>query len=263
MTGRVKTTFAGAVTVSVERSIAPCLALDSDQRSGRKLLGIPARERLYSCPSMAQTTLVRSVALIAFGVLLSATSLWARQASQDARRDSVPLVPSILKSDITIPEPCPHTASMEPKRYMIMWNDTPGIDGNFILVLHPKQVFLRSAHDNPNPNYVYWVAPLSDAQYTRLVTFIDGYKGRLFRRNRWDRWAGYTLFTLENPRISPHFPERRTPDSEAAWQRDFDAAVNANLRRILRELNRALSQDEALRLDAAINRYPDIVRIAE
>lgn len=209
-----------------------------------------------------QVEIAVGIPLIAFAVLLSPTNSSAQRASQEFRPGSVPLVPAILKSGVTIPDPCPHTVSMEPKRYMIAWNE-PGIDGDFMLVVHPRQLFLRSGHNNPNPNYVYWVAPLSDAQYTRLVTFIDGYKGRLFRRNRWDRWAGYTLFTLENPRISPHFPERRTPDSEAAWQRDFDAAVNANLRRILRELNRALSQDEALRLDAAINRYPDIVRIAE
>jgi hypothetical protein len=212
---------------------------------------------------MAQTTLVRSVALIAFGVLLSATSLWARQASQDARRDSVPLVPSILKSDITIPEPCPHTASMEPKRYMIMWNDTPGIDGNFILVLHPKQVFLRSAHDNPNPNYVYWVERLSERQYAQLVTFLDMYRGQLFRRNRFDSWPGYTLFTLRSPRISPWPPDRMTRETEASWRSKADAAINANLRNMLNELNRGLSPALRLRLDAAINSYPDIVRIVD
>ena len=206
---------------------------------------------------------IRYIPLIAFAVLLLPTSPSAQRASRDFRPDSVPLVPAILKAGVTIPDPCPHTASMEPKRYMITWNDTPGIDGDFMLVVHPKQLFLRSGHNNPNPNYVYWVQQLSDGQYPELVRFLDAYKGQQFRRDRWSRWSGYTLFILRNPRISPQPPDRMTPDGQASWQSRSEAAVNANLRRILRELNRGLSQDRILRLDAAVNSYPNIVRIGE
>jgi hypothetical protein len=223
-----------------------------------------APERLNRLgPGSATSRFIRYIPLIAFAVLLSATSPLARRASQDLRPGSVPLVPPILKSGVTIPEPCPHTASMEPKRYMITWNDTPGIDGEFMLVVHPKQLFLRSGHNNPNANYVYWVEQLSEGQYTQLVRFLDVYKGQLFRRDRWSRWAGYTLFLLRNPKVSPQPPDRMPPDGWASWRSRSDAAVNANLRRILRELNRGLSQDRSLRLDAAINSYPNIVRIAE
>ena len=174
----------------------------------------------------------------------------------------VPLVPPILKSGVIIPEPCPPTASMEPKRYMIAWNDTPAIDGDFVIVVHPKQLFLRSTHNNPNPNYVYWVEHLSEGQYRELVTFLDPYRERRFRRE-WERWPGYTLFRLRNPHISPPRAADMTGESEAAWERKSAAAVNANLRRILKELNRGLSQDRRLRTDAAVNRYPNIGRIAE
>jgi hypothetical protein len=136
---------------------------------------------------------------------------------------------------------------MEPKRYMITWNDTPGIDGDFIFVVHPEQLFLRSGHDNPNPNYVYWVQQLSEAQYRQLVKFLDTYDGQLFRRNRWNQWPGYSLFILKSPRISPEPPDRMTPEVELAWQSKFNAAVNSNLRRILKELNRRLSHGRTLR----------------
>ena len=145
---------------------------------------------------------------------------------------------------------------------MIAWNE-PAIDGDFRLVVHPKQLFLRSSHNNPNPNYVYWVQPLSEDQYTELVKSLDAYTGQLFRRNRWDQWPGYTTFMLKSPTLSPLPPERMTSDGNASWQSRFDAAVNANLRRILRELKRGLSPTRPLRLDAAINSYPNIVRIAE
>jgi len=71
------------------------------------------------------------------------------------------------------------------------------------------------------------------------------------------------LYELSRPRISPKRPEHLTPESESVWQAKSNAAVNSNLRRILRELNRGLSPQGKLRLDAAINTYPDIVRIEQ
>jgi hypothetical protein len=213
-------------------------------------------------PPPAKSRLIRCIPLIAFSVLLSPTTSSAATASQEFWPGSVPLVPPILKSGLTIPEPCPPTISMEPKRYMIAWNDTPAIDGDFVLVVHPQQLFLRSSHNNPNPNYVYWVEQLSEGQYTQLVKFLDAYDERVFRRG-WDPWPGYTLFRLRNPQISPQRGAAMTGESETAWELKSAAEVNSNLRRILRELNRGLSKDRSLRLDATINSYPNIVRIAE
>jgi len=222
-----------------------------------------ARERVNGFgPGPARRGFIRRLGLLAFAVLVMPINSSAPTAAQELRPVSVPLVPSVLKPGVTIPEPCPPTASMEPKRYMIAWNDTPAIDGDFVLVVHPRQVFLRSTHNNPNPNYLYWVEPLSEGQYAQLVKFLDAYREAAFRREL-ERWPGYTLFRLRTPRISPQRAEGMTRDSEAAWQRTSAAAVNANLRRILQELNRGLSRDRSLRLDAAINSYPNIVRIAE
>ena len=200
------------------------------------------------------------ISLIALAVLFSSSS--ARSSFQEFPPRPVPVVPRILKEGITIPEPCPRTAWVEPRRYMVTWNE-PAIDGDFMLVVHPTQLFLRSGHNNPNPNYVYWVEHLAEDQYASLVTFLDAYRGQLLQRNRWDHWPGYGLFILKSPHISPTLPQRITPGGEASWQLKFDAAVNSNLRRILSELNRGLPSGRALRLDAAINRYPNVVRIAE
>jgi hypothetical protein len=201
--------------------------------------------------------------LMALAILLITTGYSSSRGCQESVPGSVPLVPPILKAGAVIPEPCPPTASPDPKRYMIAWNDTPGIDGDFMFVVHPTQLFLRSGHNNPNPNFVYWVEHLSASQYTNLVKFLDAYKGRQFRLNRWERWPGYTLYTLSRPRISPQPPDPLTADSELVWRAKSNAAVNSNLRRILRELNRGLSGDAKLRVDVAINSYPDIVRIED
>ena len=60
-----------------------------------------------------------------------------------------------------------------------------------MLVVHPKQLFLRSGHNNPNPNCLR-VEQLSERQSAGLVKFLDAYKGQVFRRNGWDQWPGYT-----------------------------------------------------------------------
>ena len=107
---------------------------------------------------------------------------------------------------------------MEPKRYMIAWNDTPGIDGDFMLVVHPTQLFLRSGHNNPNPNYVYWVEQLSEDQYTKLVRFLEAYKGQLFRRDRWSRWPGYSVLQAEESSNQP----AATRPHDARWRGIMD-----------------------------------------
>ena len=150
-----------------------------------------------------------------------------------------PIVPTNLDEVKTIQEPCPRSDSVQPKRYMIQWDDGPSIDGNYILVVHPTQILLRSSHENPNPNFVYWVMPVDSAQYEALVRFLDSYQGKALTNHKkvgWWIWPGYAVFRLENPKVSPwDFGESRKKE----WAKASDAAVNSNVQRILRELNRA------------------------
>jgi hypothetical protein len=39
-----------------------------------------------------------------------------------------------------------------------------GIDGTMYLVVTDEQMFVRSGHDNPHENHLYWLAPVSPAQ---------------------------------------------------------------------------------------------------
>lgn len=43
-------------------------------------------------------------------------------------------------------------------------------DGYFILVFTPHQMILYTNHENPNPNRIYWVAPITVQQYERVKT---------------------------------------------------------------------------------------------
>ena len=179
---------------------------------------------------------------------------------------SPPIVPSDWGSSKTIKETCPRDESTNPKRYMIAWNDGPGIDGSYLVVIHPTQIFLRSSHENPNPNYVYWVAPLTDHQYALLVQFLDGYKGDLLQDHKklgfWI-WPGYTVYSLANPRSSPWYTDYWEKRQNEYLQKEEDA-VKHNLQRILAELNRGLTKpDLKLPTNIKLPRYPNIPQIED
>ena len=48
--------------------------------------------------------------------------------------------------------------------YWDSWN----IDGLYILRFSPKQMVLYSSHENPNPNYIYWSADITEEQFKAL-----------------------------------------------------------------------------------------------
>lgn len=48
--------------------------------------------------------------------------------------------------------------------YWDSWN----IDGRYILRFSPKQMVLYSSHENPNPDYIYWSADITEEQFKAL-----------------------------------------------------------------------------------------------
>jgi hypothetical protein len=47
------------------------------------------------------------------------------------------------------------------------------VDGRYILVITPRQIYLRSSHDNPNPNYLYWLTTTSDKQFELIKQYLE------------------------------------------------------------------------------------------
>jgi hypothetical protein len=46
--------------------------------------------------------------------------------------------------------------------------DSWQIDGRYNLRFTPKQMVLYSSHENPNPNYIYWAADITEEQFKAL-----------------------------------------------------------------------------------------------
>lgn len=162
------------------------------------------------------------------------------EADQQTKMNAVlPIIPEPIYGASPIDNPTPIGLPTLPMRFMIFWNDAPSIDGDFVLVIHPTQIFLRSMHNNPNPGSVYWVASLSAMQNAALVKFLDTYSGTEFSKTK-ARYMGYQLFDLAKPKVSPWLKENSTLADQDRWIRESEQTINANLRRVLLELNRAM-----------------------
>ena len=47
------------------------------------------------------------------------------------------------------------------------------IDGHYTLVITPKQIYLKSGHDNPNPNFLYWLTDISQNQFLSIKDYLN------------------------------------------------------------------------------------------
>jgi len=178
----------------------------------------------------------RSVCLALGSCLLACTQ------PSESTRDVIPVVPWPLDPAQAIEDPTPPVRSGPPRGFMLFWNDTPYIDGDFVLVIHPTQIFLRSMHNNPNPNHVYWLAALSEEQYENLSSFLRSYEGTMLSKTLL-QYPGYQLYDLADPKTCQMRPDRELTDrDELAWQQECRDSVNENLHRLLRELNRAIAK---------------------
>ena len=53
------------------------------------------------------------------------------------------------------------------------------IDGRYELVITPRQIYLRSSHENPNPNFLFWFINISEKQFLSIKNQLDKSSGEL------------------------------------------------------------------------------------
>jgi hypothetical protein len=55
---------------------------------------------------------------------------------------------------------------------MVWWSDY--LDGHLWIVVTNRHIYIHSGHDNPNPNYLYWVGPSTEVQRNALEAAVKG-----------------------------------------------------------------------------------------
>jgi hypothetical protein len=135
-----------------------------------------------------------------------------------------------------IPDPFADQPITSDTRWEIYWQDTPATDGAFTVVVHPMQIILRSGHNNPNPNYIYWFADLKPGQYKAICAALDNYKSGAFSDK--DVWTshGYKGLRLTRSKTSPWYQDEEPKE----WEWKCANVLRDNTNAVLAELNRIL-----------------------
>jgi hypothetical protein len=128
-------------------------------------------------------------------------------------------------------------------RSQIIW-PAPSIEGSLEMVITRWQIWLRSGHDNPNPNHLYWITDLSKEQHD-AITKVLARRAREFNEvvpgfgfKRYLYWKKFT-------------PGRALPDD---WtdkeirihEEDFKRMRHLNAKRLIDMFNRELPSKQRI-----------------
>ncbi len=103
------------------------------------------------------------------------------------------------------------------------------IDGTYSIVITPRQMYLRSHHNNPNPNYLYWIAKTDSLNYKLIKKHFDNSK--LFESVDIQSRPEYIYS------FAKHLDENYVNDN---WENK----MYENLSNIISEINEAIKQTD-------------------
>lgn len=103
------------------------------------------------------------------------------------------------------------------------------IDGEYALNITPEQIYLRSYHENPNPDCLYWLKPISKDQFTTIRNYLKRKKDKQFRNITTD--YSHKQSFLYKDYIKETFSNNNCADNRYV-----------NFRRLLEKINTILGQ---------------------
>lgn len=139
--------------------------------------------------------------------------------------------------------PVDTSVSNEKYGYEIRWPSLY-VDGSLILTITKRQIYLRSGHNNPNPNYLYWFVNISEEQYRIIESKINADKN-LFEQNP----SEYTLYKqLYYRKFKPEkgIPKKWTTKSEERSYKDWLDKKYANTDELISFFDDGLTVDNII-----------------
>ncbi len=104
------------------------------------------------------------------------------------------------------------------------------IDGTYCFTITPRQMHLRSHHNNPNPNYLYWLEKIDDLKFKLIKEHFDNSKE--FENLNVKSRPGY-IYSFKN-----YFTEEYVNN-------DWEDNMYKNLKVLIAEINKAMKQTES------------------
>jgi len=118
-------------------------------------------------------------------------------------------------------------------------------DGYYNIDITPQQIFFHSSHDNPNPNYLFWVMDIDSTQYAFIKKGLKQKPPRGFE-NQSKYYKSYMLYWDVKFKDTMQIPDEWTSEQEKLFDTYCDASRKSQLKKIFSVLNKYLPQGKKL-----------------
>lgn len=136
-----------------------------------------------------------------------------------------------------------------PRGYWFNWPFT-SVDGTLDLYVSRRQIYLQSGHNNPNPNFLYWVQNITPAQFQTIDGLLKGLLVPLPFQAHAEANCGYFRCLQFQPKESST-ARFATETQWEAFRATEEADLAQRVRSLLQTLNYYLPTNGQLRLPAA------------
>jgi hypothetical protein len=133
------------------------------------------------------------------------------------------------------------TDSTRPMRgFRISWPGT-FISGRNLMVINPRQIFLKTEHDNPYPDYLYWIIDIDTMQYRLISRNLFSHLNDKFDDHS-NIYLDFYLLTYKDPAGELSLPDHWTDKEIRKHNMDYRNKLYMNLCRLLRMFNASLTR---------------------
>ncbi|MCC3158836.1 hypothetical protein LJ737_16455 [Hymenobacter sp. 15J16-1T3B] len=135
------------------------------------------------------------------------------------------------------------------------------VDGSLCLYITRRQLYLRTGHENPNPNMLHWVQDLTPAQFQAIDAALRQPKAP-FRAVRGSDDQDYFRFMEFEPKAWPE-PRLETDEQRKAFYAQEEQDLARRVVRLLRQLNQQLPAAAQLPVPAEKTLFARATHLAE
>lgn len=135
------------------------------------------------------------------------------------------------------------TESKEKYGYEIWWPSFYN-DGSLVLTITKRQIYLRSGHNNPNPNHLYWFVNITDKQYKIVDAKIKADKN-LFTPEPSEYSFYRQLYYLKH-KSEKGIPKRWTKKKQDRYYKDWLVKKYSNTDELISFFDNGLTVDNII-----------------
>ncbi|MDF2188095.1 hypothetical protein [Paraflavitalea sp. CAU 1676] len=198
---------------------------------------------------LARRYSIRIVSLMLVALLLSVEGLYGQTSDRPVIVETVDrgsyfyIPPSALADSVhgvSHPTMIDNKTGRKTRPIEFNWN-SDCTDGYYILSITPAQVYFSSAHDNPNPNFLFWVIDIDSTQFDQISRGLRKNPPKGFKNVSKYYSGSKTVFNDIQFRATFQLPNEWTDSTKEQFDQNCKAQIKSQLDRYLSILNSYIS----------------------